>query len=79
MGSSIARDIRAPWPAALGASLFLLIGRGFACDRDPRQYGNAWAEDHSGYCTHTGLEGMTSGPGGFVLAWALPAVTVGLR
>jgi hypothetical protein len=70
--------VLAPWPATLGAALFLLVGRGFACDRDPYQYGNAWAEDDLGYCTHSGLEAMTSGPGGFVGAWALLAVTVGL-
>jgi hypothetical protein len=78
MGTSSASDIRAPWPAALGASLFLLLGRAWACDRDPYQYGNAWAEDHSGYCSHSGLEAMTGGPGGFLLAWALLAATAGL-
>ena len=72
------RVVLAPWPATLGAALFLLVGRGLACDRDPYQFGNAWAEDHSGYCTHTGLEAMTRGPADLVLAWALLAVTVGL-
>jgi len=38
-----ARVVLAPWPAALGGAIFLLIGRWLACDRDPYQFGNAWA------------------------------------
>jgi hypothetical protein len=67
-----------PWPAALGAAFVLELGRLWGCNRDPTPYGNAWTEDHNGYCTHSGWEAMTSGPAEFLLAWALLAVTVGL-
>ncbi|WP_028063715.1 hypothetical protein [Solirubrobacter soli] len=72
------RVILAPWPAALGASLFLALGHMWGCYRDPSQYGNAWSEDHSGYCTHSSWAAMTSGPAEFLLAGMLLAVTVGL-
>jgi hypothetical protein len=72
------RVILAPWPAALGVSLFLLLGHMWGCYRDPALYGNAWTEDHSGYCTHSSWGAMTSGPAQFVLAWTLLTITVGL-
>ena len=72
------RAVLAPWPAALGASFLLRLGRWWGCNRDPAQFGNAWTEDHNGYCTHSGWDAMTSGPAEFLLAWALLVVTIGL-
>jgi hypothetical protein len=70
--------VLAPWPAAAGASFVLLLGRLWGCNRDPTPYGNAWTEDHNGYCTHSGWEAMTSGAAEFLLAGALLVVTIGL-
>jgi hypothetical protein len=72
------RVVLAPWPAALGASFWLAIAHVWGCYRDPLPYGNAWTEDHFGYCSHSSWHAMTSGPAQFLLAWTLLAVTVGL-
>ena len=71
-----ARVVLAPWPAALGGAIFLLIGRWLACDRDPYQFGNAWAEDDLGYCTASGWHTLTAGPASFLLACVLLLATV---
>ena len=55
--------------------LILLLGRYAACHRDASPYGNAWTEDHHGYCTHSGWDALTGGPGSIALACLLLALT----
>jgi hypothetical protein len=55
--------------------LILLGGRYVACHRDASPYGNAWTEDHHGYCTRSGWDALTGGPGSFALACLLLALT----
>lgn len=73
------RPVLAAWPFALWGSTLLTAGRLAACHRDASSYGNAWTEDHSGYCAASGWDAVTNGAGGgpFV-ALALLAVTAAL-
>jgi hypothetical protein len=71
------RRLRAEWPFALLGCVLLAATRYAACHRDASPYGNAWTEDHNGYCTNTGWDALMAGPGGESLrAVVLLAVTV---
>ena len=66
----------AAWPFALGGCLLLFGGRFAACHRDATPYGNAWTEDHNGFCTNSGWDALTAGAGrGPLVALVLLAVT----
>jgi hypothetical protein len=66
------RTVLAVWPAALGGCVLLTAIRFAACNRDASPYGNAWTEDHNGYCTHSGWDALTAGP----LNGTLPAIVL---
>jgi hypothetical protein len=65
------------WPLAFAGCVVLTLIRLAACHPDAASQGNAWTEDHNGYCTNSGWDALTAGPGhGSLLALVLLAVTV---
>jgi hypothetical protein len=65
------------WPIAFAGCVVLTLIRLAACHPDAASQGNAWTEDHNGYCTNSGWDALTAGPGsGSLLALILLAVTV---
>jgi hypothetical protein len=79
----IAQTFRSPvkvtlalWPLAFAGCILLTLVRLGACNRDASSQGNAWTKDHSGYCTSSGWDALTAGPGsGTLTALALLALT----
>jgi hypothetical protein len=70
------RTLLALWPYALWGCALLAGTRYAACHRDASSYGNAWTADRNGYCTNSGWDALTAGPGnGSLLAFVLLAVT----
>ena len=73
---SVRRSL-ALWPLAFAGCVVLTLVRLAACHPDAASQGNAWTEDHNGYCTNSGWDALTAGPGsGSLLALVLLAVTV---
>ncbi|HEY6892194.1 MAG TPA: hypothetical protein VI300_30600 [Solirubrobacter sp.] len=61
MQRSATRKVLTAWPYALGLCVLLTATRFAACHRDAKPYGNAWTEDHSGYCSNSGWDALTGG------------------
>jgi hypothetical protein len=58
------RPMEVVWPFAVLGCVLLTATRYAACHRDAMPYGNAWTEDHNGYCTNSAWEALTVGQGG---------------